>query len=124
MKINYYEIKQLSDIYLEDSYVINISENNNSLTFFLEFVLTEKNIKYSPPKEGETYCYKKGQLIFRNLNEIKWLEKNLQAFSSINDAIDYGNIDTFFQEDGIFYLSGDWGDVQIIGGSVDLMISE
>ena len=44
--MNYYGIPSLSNIYLEDSYVLSVREGEGSLIFELEAVLAENHLKY------------------------------------------------------------------------------
>ena len=46
----------LRDAYLEDSWVIRISETPGTVAFDLEAVLTPTHGRYTPSKPGEQYC--------------------------------------------------------------------
>lgn len=62
--IDYTEFSGLADIYLEDSYVLEILEEPGKLTFKLDAVLTPEDPAYQPPRPGEQYCYRTGRLVF------------------------------------------------------------
>lgn len=49
----YETIPGLEHIYLEDSWVLGVSETDSSLTFDLEAVLTEHHPDWQPPRAGE-----------------------------------------------------------------------
>ncbi|MDU9405102.1 hypothetical protein RTH46_21680 [Pseudomonas sp. zfem004] len=121
--MNYYEEPLLSDIYLEDSYVLAIDEGVNSLVFELEAVLTEKHSKYEKPQEGEYYCYRRVSLRFLNVGAFEWLDRRFLVFSDSSGESDYGNIDKFNGGDGWYALSGDWGAVVIRGGDIEVVIT-
>lgn len=79
---NYFEIYDLKNIYLEDSFVLGIKEKNNEIEFIVDFVLTENHPLYSIPKENENYCYKKGILLFKGVTSVLWEERK-KTFSLI-----------------------------------------
>jgi hypothetical protein len=63
----YYRLfKSLAEVYLEDSWVLEVDERGGSLVFDLEVVLTERHAFYGPPQPGEMHCYRRGQLIVRS----------------------------------------------------------
>lgn len=109
----YYEWDIFKGIYLEDSFVLAVDESNGQLTFCMDLVLTENHPEYSSPKEDEQYCFKRGQIVFPNLNSVKWISKNLHPFRDADGNYDYGNIDFFELRPGGYHLLGDWGEVII-----------
>lgn len=109
----YCEWDNFKHLYLEDSYVLEINETEDQISFTLEIVLTEKHPFYKPPNVGEQYCYRNGKIIFQNLISVKWLNKNMQSFFDANESRDYGNIDLFVLIPDGYHLMGDWGDVLI-----------
>ena len=100
--MEYYQIPSLSDIYLEDSYVLAMHEYDDRVVFDLEAVLTEGHPSYTQPREGEQYCYRKAALVFRDISTVKWLKKNFTPFSDAAGEIDYGNIDSFTKDNGCY----------------------
>ncbi|RVU01218.1 hypothetical protein EOD41_04430 [Mucilaginibacter limnophilus] len=111
-KVNYNEISCFKHIYLEDSYVLNIIAEPRKLRFIMEFVLERAHRLYLPPKQGESYFYKKGEIIFINTKVIQWENSEHEFFSTdINNEIDLGNIDAFYKEGDVYYLNGDWGNI-------------
>ncbi|PFG72278.1 MULTISPECIES: hypothetical protein [Pseudomonas fluorescens group] len=114
--MSYYDIPSLSNIYLEDSYVLSVREGKGSLVFELEAVLTEKHPKYKKPQEGEIYCYRRVLLRFLNADSFEWLDRNFVAYADALGEFDCGNIDSFFGCEGGYELTGDWGRVAIKGG--------
>ena len=113
MKLDYYSIEEFENIYLEDSYVLQIRTNSNSAEFLLEVVLTENHPLYNPPKQNEQYCYKKAELSFPTVTEIIWVEVNIIPSKDANGEVDFGNIDLFFYNDQYYELCGDWGELKI-----------
>ncbi len=117
----YYEWEGFTDIYLEDSFVLGIDESDNTISFIIEVVLTEKHPLYTSPKENEQYCYNKGKIVFQNLKSVEWLHRNEQPFTDADDSEDYGNIDTFELSEEGYGISGDWGELRVISSPVKLI---
>jgi hypothetical protein len=63
--IDYKSFPGLAGVFLEDSYVLGISESSEQLVFHLDAVLTPEHPAYQPPRPGEHYCYANGSLVSR-----------------------------------------------------------
>lgn len=112
--IPYYQIPSLEHVYLEDSYVLSI---NDSTTLQLEVVLCESHPFYTPPKEGEQYCYKECTLKFINTSSSGLLLTHVSpCVDPLDGSLDYGNIDIFHFNDELneYFLRGEWGAIRII----------
>jgi len=109
----YYEWDKFKYIYLEDSFVLEVKESEKEISFTIDAVLTEKHPMYSSPRQGEQYCYKKAKIVFKNLKNNKWLERNSISFTDADGHKDYGNIDSFELSSEGYHLLGDWGEVII-----------
>ena len=120
---NYFEIDDLRNIYLEDSFVLNIAEKNSEIKYDVEFVLTENHPLYSEPLETEMHCYRKGVLLFKGVSSVIWENRVDKHFVDKNDEIDYGNIDCFSFSEQNFNLSGDWGVISFQADSVNVVMS-
>ena len=120
---NYFEIDELRNVYLEDSFVLNIEENENEIRYEIEFVLTENHPLYSEPLETEAYCYRKGVLLFRGVSSKIWEFSCDNQFFDKNNEIDFGNIDSLNFSGRKFNLSGDWGAISFEANSVDVIFS-
>lgn len=112
-RVPYYQLQGLEHVYLEDSYVLDIQTNRSSVEFSLSVVLTDQHPLYKSPLPGEQYCYRNGLLSFPNVGRVKWIEKSMMPSTDATGEVDYGNIDEFFRTDGHYYLSGDWGRLEI-----------
>jgi hypothetical protein len=109
----YTDLPGLADVYLEDSFVLEVRESVDSLTFRLDLVLTQDHPRYHDPLPGEQYCYVRGTLTFTQASKIDWIERGNAQFRDANDEVDMGNIDFFEVEEGAFHIGGDWGEVRI-----------
>ena len=72
-RVPYYQLKGLEHVYLEDSYVLDIRTDFQSVEFSLSVVLTEQHPLYLPALPGEQYCYRSGILRFRNVERAEWI---------------------------------------------------
>lgn len=111
---NYREINQdFASVYLEDSFVMGIMEDDNYLEIIVDFVLKNNN-PYFNTHDTNWRQYKIGKIMFSDCSKISWTEKFLIPIpSNIDKPEDFGNIDIFTFRDNIYYVSGEWGKVQI-----------
>ncbi|MFM6402486.1 MAG: hypothetical protein ACKPFF_37895 [Planktothrix sp.] len=117
--IHYSQISPLKDIYLEDSYVLDIKD---ATTYELEVVLCESHPLYTPPLEGEQYCYKKCTLTFPNPTSSGLFLTHASPCVDPDGSLDYGNIDVLHFDDEIneYYLEGEWGSSRIVSDEPQL----
>jgi len=52
-------------------------------------------------------------LRFPSVERVEWLEKSMTPYTDATGTVDYGNIDEFYLDDEHYYLSGDWGKLEI-----------
>lgn len=112
--IDYTRFPSLAGVYLEDSYVLAISETGGQLTFDLDAVLTPESQAYHPPLPGEHYCYANGRLIFPNVTSIEWVKRYDTHNTDASGQEDLGNVDILTVEEEAFVAEGDWGRVRIL----------
>lgn len=111
--IDYTEFQNLTGIYLEDSYVLDIIQGPGEILFKMEVVLTPEHPNYYKPRAGEQYCYAAGDLIFDNASRVEWLERSTNRYIDAAGDEDLGNIDSLTADDDGFVVEGDWGRVRI-----------
>lgn len=119
--IIYYDMPGFEYVYLEDSYVLDIEIRYRIVKFYLEIVLTSEHKFYRPPNENEQYCYKKGIIIFEKVSNIVWSDITGIPGTDADNSIDYGNIDNFILQDGLYVLDGSWGNMKIVAQSVKIL---
>jgi hypothetical protein len=110
---NYSDFDSMAHIYLEDSYVIDIVESEDMLSFKLIAVLTPGHPLYTPPLLNEHHCYMDGRLIFSNVRRVTWLNRTDIQYHDSGGEPDRGNIDSLVWTGEAFYVEGDWGQVLI-----------
>ena len=110
----YYEFHSLEHVYLEDSWVLDIQTEPDSVEISLETVLTESHPQYSDPPPNKQYCYRNGRICFQNAKRITWIEKSMIPNIEPGSPPDYGNIDVFYFSEGSYHLIGGWGELKIV----------
>ncbi len=113
--IDYEQFPGLDGFYLEDSFVLAITETPSTLTFTLDAVLTPEHPAYRPPRPGEHHCYRSAELLFIDLSKIEWLQRSHRFFTDATGAKDLGNIDALVAGANSVLLEGDWGCVRVWG---------
>jgi hypothetical protein len=53
MRLDYCDFQGFENIYLEDSYVLEIKTNSTSVEILLEAIMTEQHSLYTNPKNDE-----------------------------------------------------------------------
>ena len=110
----YYEFHSLEHVYLEDSWVLDIQTEPDSVEIILETVLTESHPQYSAPPPNKQYCYRNGRIRFQNAKRITWVNKSMIPNIEPGSPPDYGNIDEFYFSKGSYHLIGEWGELDIV----------
>jgi len=111
--MRYDEQACLTEIYLEDSYVLAIEEGESTLVFAMDLVLLESHPFYKKPSAGERYCYRRAEILFRETECVSWQKRNDLVSVDADGEVDLGNIDTFVADGRNYLLSGDWGTVSV-----------
>jgi hypothetical protein len=113
--IDYNMFPGLVGVFLEDSYVLGISETSDQLVFRLDAVLTPDHPAYQPPRPGEQYCYAEGSLVFPDVTRVVWFKRGSSHYTDASGEEDLGNIDILTEDGNGFVAEGDWGAVRISG---------
>ena len=113
--IDYNSFPGLAGIFLEDSYVLGITQSSDQLVFRLDAVLTPEHPAYHSARPGEQYCYEKGSLVFPDITRVEWLKRGNDHYTDASGEEDFGNIDVLTLDGNAFVAEGDWGAVRIFG---------
>lgn len=111
--MHYSQIPGFEGVYLEDSWVLQIIREANSLVFVVDLVLLESHPSYSPPTAGEQYCYRRAQVIFGNLRSLRWKSGVSRAATDASGETDLGSFDEFRVRADEYAFSGDFGSIVI-----------
>jgi hypothetical protein len=112
-KHTYADIPGLSDVFLEDSFVLGLEETDNELRFQLDLILLRGHPLYRTPRPNEQYCFRRAQLRFPAVRRATWHERTFVPYTDATNTVDYGNIYDFHAIDAVYHLSGAWGNVEI-----------
>ncbi len=110
----------LRNVYLEDSYVLDIVEESDSIVFEMELVLRKGHSLYHLPKPSEKYCYKKGALRFLSCSSKKLELSNQRPSVDASGETDLGNIDWFEKISETAFLEGCWGKLEVNYGKFEV----
>lgn len=110
---DYPAIAELSDVYLEDSYVLDVIEEPPVFKLKIEAVLTKDHPHYHAPDPTEKYCYATGWLVFRDVSRMEWGSRSVRRYTDAAGKEDMGNIDFLEFCGDHWHTGGDWGEVQI-----------
>ncbi|MGH3906451.1 MAG: hypothetical protein ACRDTE_20065 [Pseudonocardiaceae bacterium] len=111
--LDYSAVPELADVYLEDSYVLDITEELHLFKFKIEAVLTPDHPRYRTPGPDEQYCYARGRLVFTDVSHVEWERKSFRRYIDAEGEEDMGNIDFLGYSGDHWYAGGDWGEVRI-----------
>lgn len=125
MRVPYYELPGLDQVYFEDSFVTGLIESDAEILFLLDLVLRENHPRYEPPRANEQYCFRPAKLTFAKPRRVVWEEKNFRPTTDAGGAIDYGNLDWMeaIGED-TYRLEGSWGAVSISSDPPSIAFTE
>lgn len=114
------QLEIFKGIDLNDSFVLNWSQENDHLSFELEASIWPESEHYIPPKKDEHTCYRKATLEFVAVTNISGLppKESVQSSTDPDGTVDYGSIDDLKALDGSFLVVGDFGSVTIQGGDL------
>jgi hypothetical protein len=119
---SYSQLPHLSNVLLEESYVLDIEIHPGFIKFKMEFVLTSDHPEYTEPPPTERYCYRRGLLSFDGVIRCLWSDQGAPPATDATGETDYGNIDAF-RVDGSFYsLEGDRGSMDVVASGVEIRL--
>jgi hypothetical protein len=114
----------LAEVYLEDSWVLDVAPTENGVAFRLDAVLTPDHARYQPSAPGEQYCYRRARLTVASTKRSVLRRSDARPATDASGELDFGNIDVFTPVDCdgevAWEISGDWGDLLTVEPSVEL----
>ncbi|MBE9113315.1 hypothetical protein IQ273_28465 [Nodosilinea sp. LEGE 07298] len=120
--IQWRNIEVFRGIDLNDSCVLSWKLEPTQLVFELDVSVWPESQFYTTPKPNEYTCYRTARLIFRGCEKITGLHAmgDVRPTVDPDNTIDYDNIDALNQEEAVIRVYGNFGEVEIQGGSFDL----
>lgn len=119
----YYELSGFKDLYLEDSFVLDIEVHPGVVTIDLDAVLLESHPRYEVPPPDEQYCYRRAQIRFNHVRRLHWLNSGLKPARDASGDIDYGGVDEFGLDGETYVVIGNFGHLDIDAGGCEVELS-
>lgn len=111
---SYTDISGFEDVYLEDSWVLDIAVLPGMVTLEVEAVLLESHPAYEQPRPGEAYCYRRGTIRFNGVAAVTWTgQGDVVPAVDASGEQDFGSVDAFEVSEGQYVLEGDFGRLEV-----------
>jgi hypothetical protein len=117
------EMSQISDsrfqgIDFENSYLLGVIYDDESLTLEMDFNLTDGHPKYALPQGDEEGCYRGGYIRFADIDDLQ-IDK---ARLADGEAVDYSVIYSVADDGNKFAFSCGWGEIKVAAGSIRIAL--
>ncbi|MEV6173289.1 hypothetical protein AB0L99_34415 [Streptomyces sp. NPDC051954] len=112
-RTNYSQLSGFENVYLEDSFVLDVKATPGRVTFDLDLVLTPGHPAYRSPNPGEQNCYVRATVEFPEVRHLVWAGQGAPPATDASGDKDYGAIDSLLWNGDAFHLEGDWGEIQV-----------
>ena len=110
---NYSELPGLEQVYLEDSWVLDVAIGRGTVSVSLDVVLCEDHHEYATPPGHERYCYRRGVLRFSDVTEVRWQMPTGPPAIDATGETDYGGVDEYLFEKTTHSLAGSFGELVV-----------
>ena len=120
--MKYHEMSGFEEVYFEDSFVLGVCLTLETIEINMDLVLRENHRLYDKPDSNEQHCYIKAKLSFNNVGKFSFV-KSSAGYQDATGETDFGNIDTFEYEKGVYRLVGDWGELEVSSSPPTLEIN-
>ncbi|TKB57607.1 hypothetical protein [Ferrimonas aestuarii] len=116
------ELQVFTGIDLNDSFVISWSLDKTCLVFELEASIWPESPAYKTPLANEYTCYRRMSLIFDQIESVDGLKpvEDVKPTSDPDMSKDYGCVDTLATTKFGYIMSGEFGVLKIVGGTLSL----
>lgn len=107
-----------------DSFVLGWSSNETEITFKIEASIWSESPHYLKPKTNEYTCYRKCEIRFTDFTSYSGLSEqgSIKPSKDLDGTFDYGNIDSLLKKNQGFNVVGEFGNLEIIHGKIQLII--
>jgi hypothetical protein len=107
-----------------DSFVLGWSSNETEITFKIEASIWPDSPHYLNPKPDENTCYRRCEIKFTGFTSYSGLAKQsrVKPNKDIDGTFDYGNIDSLIKTNQGFKVVGEFGNLEVINGKIQLKI--
>ncbi|MBY6224620.1 hypothetical protein [Ferrimonas balearica] len=118
-------MEMFNGIDFNDSFVMSWKLGASELVMDVEASIWPESELYCAPKPNEYTCYRRITLVFSEFKEVRGLIDIASVVGTLDPdgTTDYGNIDAFSKIQSGFLMSGSFGDVEVVGGHVQLEVN-
>ena len=109
----YWSIPGFDGLYLEDSWVLDITARPGVLELVVDLVLRESHPSYEAPKAGEQYCHRRGVVRFEGVSSLRWEGQGSVPAVDATGERDYGSVDALRVTDDAYMVEGDFGRIAV-----------
>jgi hypothetical protein len=114
-------LNRLKGIDLSDSFVLNWSFGD-TFSITIEASVWPESKFYFKPLNHEYTCYRKAILTFSDFSHCVGVKEQASCIPTrdLDGTFDYGNIDSLTKTENGYEISGDFGNVVVLGGDFSL----
>ena len=87
-------------------------------------MLTEEHELFSEPRVGENACYRRGEIFLRGFARVTWNATGVLPSEDASGEFDYDNFHKFEHVENCWIMVGDWGEIEVTGGALDIKFIE
>ena len=111
--VDYVEIPALQHFVLEDSYVLDVTREGDTVTIRMDLVYAKIHPELRPPREGEWAYVREGELRFVGVSEFEWSNLSEPA-TDADGSRSWDGLESFQQVDDTYTLEGDVGSIRVV----------
>lgn len=91
----YDSLPAFQHVYLEDSWVLDLAFDGESVRIVADLVLLEDHPLHAAPKSGEQYCYLRATLVFGEVTTLSWESSGSPRAVDASGDSDLGTFEVF-----------------------------
>lgn len=91
------DLAAFRDTYLEDSFVLSVTEDADRLVIGVELVLLPGHPLYREPKPGEVRWWEPASIVFAPVTAVRWVRRTDTVIHDPDGSVDLGGLDGIVQ---------------------------
>ncbi|WP_392957442.1 hypothetical protein [Streptomyces sp. LN245] len=123
MRDNYPNFPGFESVYLEDSYVLDITVHPAVLSLQLDLLLLPGHPEYGAPSPGDRACFRRATIVFSPVCDLHWTGQSVgRPAIDASGTLDFGSVGCLTRDQDNYELQGDWGTILLRSSSPSLSI--
>jgi hypothetical protein len=110
---DYWNMPGFEGLYLEDSWILEITARPGLLEFVVDLVLLDSHPLFELRSAGEQYCYRRGVIRFDGVSSLRWEKQGAPPATDATGERDYGSVDALRETDDAYVVEGDFGHIAV-----------